>query len=979
MQSTERLPLPRRPTDPVPVQFPVIASLAPLAAAGLIWAISGSALALVFGGLGPVIAVATMLDGRRVNRKLAGRDRVAWLQAREALRSAVAERHDRSRRAAWLLTPAAATILSGEAEAGRWRPDQPALVTLGAGTIPGGVVVDGEMQDDADEALRTWAAFISSSPVTADIAAGLGLTGPPALARAVARSVLVQLAHARSPAHTSVAGLPVDGWEWARNLPHASSGAPGGAQITLIEGPGADVPPGADVTDLLVAICDRPDQLPPRCATIIRLTGPAHGEVIRSPTYPRGLIFRPDLVTEADAAEFAETLTAAAMLSGLAPPRRAVPETVALAALLARGAESTGGVGAPAVTLACPIGTGADGTVVIDLVGGGPHAIVGGTTGSGKSELLVTWVVSMASAYSPAEVTFLLVDFKGGAAFAPLRSVPHCVGVLTDLDERQAARALASLRAELRYREQVLLDAGARDIIDPAMAGVLPRLVIVVDEFQAMLDTVPALHGLFVSLAARGRSLGIHLVLCTQRPAGVVHDSLLANCSLRISLRVNNAADSRAVIGTDVAASISRSQPGRSLVQGADELQVFQCAKAAVTDIARLAEEWSDAPVPRRPWLDPLPPVITTDVLRRHEPGVPPDRLLGLLDEPEHQRHRVATYDAGDDGHLLVVGDSGSGKSSILRSLAARDTRAAWLVPADVEAVWDALAAAKAYADTSFTRIQDGRELDFPLILLDDLDAVFGRWEPEYQLAALETLTTLLRDGPASGIRLVISVQRLIGPLRPPLGLCANTVLLRLSDREDYRAAGGALALFDPDLQPGSGLWKGARIQIVAPGPAADNRVNAAAGAPDPAPHVEIGTRTVLVVSGAPAHTASRLRALCTAPGGAIRIIDIGGRTDPGASGVLIVGDISPGAVLIGTPDDWQRQWTLLTTLRPTATMIADRCSVAEFRQASGTRQLPPPLAPGRSHVWTLTPGADAGRATLPAAEETASAWPAPA
>lgn len=988
MQPTERLELPLRPAEPLPVQFPVIASLAPLAAAGLIWALTGSSLSLVFGALGPVIAVATLIDSRRLNRRTARRDNAAWLHAREMLRSAVAERHDAARRAAWQRTPAAATILSGGADVGRWSPGQPALVTLGAGTIPSGVVLDGDKLDDADEALCQWASFISYAPVTADIAAGLGLAGPRALTRAVARTVLVQLAHARSPADTSLARLPIDGWEWATALPHASSGELGAVEIALTEGPGTAAPPGAGMTCLLVAIADRPEQLPPRCATIVRLVGPARGEVIRSPSQPEGLLFRPELVTEADAAEFAQALSAAATLSGLAAPRREVPDAVALAELRFRDRESTRSVRAPSGALACPIGAGPDGTVIIDLVDSGPHAIIGGTTGSGKSELLVTWVVSMASAYSPAEVTFLLVDFKGGAAFAPLLSVPHCVGVVTDLDERQAARALASLRAELRYREQVLRDAGARDITDPAVAGVLPRLVIVVDEFQAMLDTAPALHELFVGLAARGRSLGIHLILCTQRPAGVVRDSLLANCSLRISLRVNSAQDSRAVIGTDAAASIPRSRPGRFLVRDAEDLQVVQGATAAVPDIARLSMDWADSPVPRRPWLDPLPPVISADELLTHQPGVNPLRLLGLVDEPEYQRYRVATYDAQVDGHLLVVGDSDSGKSSLLRSLGARGPSmgaapAAWLVPPDVEAVWDALAAAEAHAERAITRSPDGDGRGFPLILLDDLDAVFGRWDPEYQLAALDLLTTLLRDGPASGIRIVIAVQRLIGPLRQPLGLCANTVLLRISDRDDYRAAGGVPELFAADLLPGAGSWNGARIQVMLARPA-DSGMGASAGGPghDPTPRVQIGTQTAVVVSGAPAHTASQLRALRTAMGGTAQFVDIGGRadiggrTEPGDSRVLSVGDIAPGAVLIGTPDDWQRQWTLLAALRPTATMIVDRCSVAEFRQASGVRELPPPLAPGRNRVWCLTPNGNVSRATLPATDEMATPRP---
>src|SRR5690606_3260836 len=155
---------------------------------------------------------------------------------------------------------------------------------------------------------------------------------------------------------------------------------------------------------------------------------------------------------------------------------------------------------------------------------------VGGTTGSGKSELLNTWILATLDDRTPAEVTVLLVDFKGGAAFAPLAGLPHCVGLVTDLDGPLAARAAISLRAEIRRREQVLAHSRARSI-DEAGGGV-PRVIVAVDEYASVLGEDPELHALFSDLAARGRSLGIHLILCTQRPSGVVRDAILANCPL---------------------------------------------------------------------------------------------------------------------------------------------------------------------------------------------------------------------------------------------------------------------------------------------------------------------------------------------------------------------------------------------------------------------------------------------------------------
>src|SRR5690606_38751968 len=147
------------------------------------------------------------------------------------------------------------------------------------------------------------------------------------------------------------------------------------------------------------------------------------------------------------------------------------------------------------------------------------------------------------------------------------RDLPHVVGIVTDLDEVAAARALRSLRAELRHRESLLAERGARSIEELA-DGVpaLARLVIVVDEFAALTAGFPELHEVFADLAARGRSLGVHLVLCTQRPAGSVRDSVLANCTLRISLRVNNRADSIAVVGEPGAAALPRHPVGRAII-----------------------------------------------------------------------------------------------------------------------------------------------------------------------------------------------------------------------------------------------------------------------------------------------------------------------------------------------------------------------------------------------------------------------------
>ncbi|WP_268915974.1 FtsK/SpoIIIE domain-containing protein, partial [Actinomadura logoneensis] len=229
-----------------------------------------------------------------------------------------------------------------------------------------------------------------------------------------------------------------------------------------------------------------------------------------------------------------------------------------------------------------PIGIGADGPFSVDLRYDGPHGLVAGTTGAGKSELLQSLIASLAVANRPDEMTFVLIDYKGGAAFADCARLPHTVGMVTDLDGHATERALESLSAELRRREEILLGAGAKDIDDYQADGGagLPRLVLVIDEFAAMVAELPEFVAGLVDIGRRGRSLGVHLILATQRPAGVVTADIRANTNLRIALRVTDPDESTDVIDAPEAAQIGKSTPGRCYVRsGVDEPRLVQTAR----------------------------------------------------------------------------------------------------------------------------------------------------------------------------------------------------------------------------------------------------------------------------------------------------------------------------------------------------------------------------------------------------------------
>ncbi|MCI0345866.1 MAG: hypothetical protein L0221_10560, partial [Chloroflexi bacterium] len=327
-----------------------------------------------------------------------------------------------------------------------------------------------------------------------------------------------------------------------------------------------------------------------------------------------------------------------------------------------------------------PIGVTEDDAFVLDLVRDGPHGLVAGTTGAGKSELLRTLVAGLAASVDPDHLTFLLIDFKGGSAFDECARLPHTVGLVTDLDEHLAERALRCLEAELRFRERLLRHAGASDLADYARAGhgeALPRLVVVIDEFATLKAELPDFVDALVGVAQRGRSLGVHLLLATQRPSGAVSDNIRANTNLRIALRVQDGGDSSDVIGTTDAAALPRSRPGRAFVRlGPGEIVGIQTALstasadraslAAVdaapfrfgltprpratppssgdgvssvgpTDLALLVTAIEAAfvragrPLPRRPWPDPLPPDLDLDALGPAEPGL---IAFALADDP---------------------------------------------------------------------------------------------------------------------------------------------------------------------------------------------------------------------------------------------------------------------------------------------------------------------------------------------------------
>ncbi len=615
--------------------------------------------------------------------------------------------------------------------------------------------------------------------VTFEPGAGIGICGPESATRAAARALVLQLTVLHGPAdliiHADEELLANPSWAWLTWLPHlvlASQLAadnssthgdqtnPGGEiggvapgrpapssalaapvvlRIVAFPSPGsATAAVGANGYETVLAIALQRSHLPASCGAVLHLlddlgharlerleraTGVEHNQELAN------VDLLADGTSVAVAADTARRLARwtdpdLRMGQGL-PARISIGDALGMepdltsvtAAVTAAWAQPASGHSLPAV-----LGCTETGTLRMDLVVDGPHALIAGTTGSGKSELIRTLVVGLAAQCSPEDVCFLLLDYKGGSAFDACVDLPHVVGVITDLDGGLAGRALVSLEVELRRREVLLRHVGADDLLSyralatrntPRNVAVesLPRLVVVIDEFASLAKELPHFLDALVSIAQRGRSLGVHLVLATQRPAGVVNDQIRTNTNLRIALRLLDAADAHDVVGSALPATLHRGNPGRGVVRRDDgDLVLFQTAQSSaelpateagievrfdgpsnfeqpspspspsatepghdtpstwlnllVTATCAAAQHRGAAP-PHRPWTPPLPPKVSTHSL---SPSTATRVVLGITDDLARQQRGEFGWELLD-GPLLVFGGPATGTTTTLLAI----------------------------------------------------------------------------------------------------------------------------------------------------------------------------------------------------------------------------------------------------------------------------------------------------------------------
>jgi len=361
----------------------------------------------------------------------------------------------------------------------------------------------------------------------------------------------------------------------------------------------------------------------------------------------------------------------------------------------------------------------------------GPHGLVAGTTGSGKSEIVQSYILSLAVNYHPYEVGFLLIDYKGGGMASLFKNLPHLLGVITNLDGSESMRAMASIKSELARRQQIFNEYGVNHINqynklfkNNEAKEPIPHLFLISDEFAELKKEQPDFMSELVSAARIGRSLGIHLILATQKPTGVVDDQIWSNSKFKLALKVQDEGDSREVLKTPDAAKIT--QVGRAYLQvGNNEIyELFQSAwsgavydnqeeedtiddrvyvindigqgellnsdlssgieelnlKATELDVTvdYMSNVFSNLHLPtvRKPWLPPLENKITSPYIDTDNivdvasfDKLDSTVLLGVIDKPESQAQDNYEINFSKDGNFVIFSSTGFGKTTTLTTI----------------------------------------------------------------------------------------------------------------------------------------------------------------------------------------------------------------------------------------------------------------------------------------------------------------------
>ena len=390
----------------------------------------------------------------------------------------------------------------------------------------------------------------------------------------------------------------------------------------------------------------------------------------------------------------------------------------------------------PTKSLAAPIGVDPYGDpFLLDLheKAHGPHGLIAGMTGSGKSETIIAYILSMAIQYHPSEVAFILIDYKGGGMAKAFENIPHTAGIITNLDGNAINRSLVSMQSELHRRELIFQKVSKQynisniDIYkyqklyrEGKVSEPLPHLIIISDEFAELKKDQPDFMAALTSTARVGRSLGVHLILATQKPGGVVDDQIRSNSRFRLCLKVQDRGDSTEMMGRPEAASLVETgrfylqvgnnelfELGQSAWAGAfyhpapnvvkeldDAISVINAngrviaevntdryaghkdARKQLDVITEYISKISDEEHIQRwkMWLEPLPAKIFVDDLAKKYSvssagSYELNPIVGEYDDPRHQAQGLLRVPLSADGNVIVYGSAGSGKTMFIEAM----------------------------------------------------------------------------------------------------------------------------------------------------------------------------------------------------------------------------------------------------------------------------------------------------------------------
>lgn len=346
----------------------------------------------------------------------------------------------------------------------------------------------------------------------------------------------------------------------------------------------------------------------------------------------------------------------------------------------------------------------------------GPHGLVAGTTGSGKSELIQTFIMSLCVSFSPEDINFFLIDYKGGGTGQYIRELPHCAGVISNLSGESIGRAMKAIASENKRRQKLLLDAGVNHVDayqalyhEGKVFMPMPHLLLVIDEFAELKKEAYEFMSQIISLAAVGRSLGIHLLLSTQKPAGVVDDKIWSNSNFKLCLRVQDKQDSMDMLHRSEAAYLTG--PGQCYIQiGNDEyfekFQTGYCGGKYIVDdliqpmislmditgkqhLLKNSYNDEDTKIDKLEymvnyvnqlctsnnikaadslWMEELKDRYELCKLIQDDESES-NFILGMSDDPLNQEQKVFYYNVNEHGNLCIIGGPISGKSTLLKTL----------------------------------------------------------------------------------------------------------------------------------------------------------------------------------------------------------------------------------------------------------------------------------------------------------------------